>query len=271
MRAWRELTDGVRAGTARWEGHWSSSETHAPLARQLTFPALPSAWAGEHGWQVRMVLAWQRLVRQDVVRLKRRRSPQWRATAKERVDSMVDLGWGNSAHTSSAEVYNWRAELEEQARGHDMGSGASAVLVRRRLAANEAASSSPPDTPDTPVTDASRKRPRTAAETGAPSAVGVGQSIVVATPDPGQDGGDGEGADRGDGESSTSALDESDVVGGMEAVRSAAHRAAAGTLGQGGVRRRAMDGLLVFNPLSRARVERILGVWWRPPAPFGDG
>ena len=37
-----------------------------------------------------------------------------------------------------------RAELEEQARCHDMGSGASAVLVRRRLAANEAASSPPP-------------------------------------------------------------------------------------------------------------------------------
>ena len=45
----------------------------------------------------------------------------------------------------------------------------------------------------------------------------------------------------------------------------------AGTLGQGGVRRRAVDGLLAFNPKSRARMERVLGVWWRPPAPFGDG
>ena len=49
---------------------------------------------------------------------------QWRATAQARVHSMVDLGWGNSAHTSSAQVYNWRAEFEEQARCHDMGSGA---------------------------------------------------------------------------------------------------------------------------------------------------
>jgi len=26
-----------------------------------------------------------------------------------------------------------------------------------------------------------------------------------------------------------------------------------------------------FNPQSRARLERVLGVWWRPLAPFGDG
>ena len=63
---------------------------------------------------------------------------------------------------------------------------------------------------------------------GAPSADGVGQghSVVVATPDPEQYGGDEEGADTGDCASSTSALDESD--GDMEAARSAAH---AGTLG----------------------------------------
>jgi hypothetical protein len=54
----------------------------------------------------------------------------------------------------------------------------------------------------------------------------------------------------------------------MDAAHSAAH---AGTLGQGGVRRRAVDGLLAFNPKSRARMERVLGVWWRPLAPFGDG
>ena len=130
---------------------------------------------------------------------------------------MIYLGWGNSTHTSSAQVYNWREELKEQARCHDMGSGASAVLVRRQLAAHATASSSPPDTP---VTDAGRKRPHAAVEKGAPSADGVGQSVVVAAPGLEQDGGDGEGADTGDCASSASALDESEGV--MEAAQSAA-------------------------------------------------
>ena len=100
---------------------------------------------------------------------------------------MIYLGWGNSAHTlgaqvydwreelkeynsthtPSARVYDWREELTEQARGRNMGSGASAVLVRRQLAAH-ATTSSPQ--PDTPVTDTGRKRAHTAVETGAPSA-----------------------------------------------------------------------------------------------------
>ena len=144
-----------------------------------------------------------------------------------------------------------------------MGSGAAAVLVRRQLAAH-ATTSSPQ--PDTPVTDAGRKRPRTAVEEGAPSADGVGQSVVVATLGPAQGGGDGERAGTRDGTHYAGALDESE--GGMDAAHSTAH---AGTPGQGGVRRRAVDGLLAFNPQSRARLERVLGVWWRPLAPFGDG
>ena len=281
VRAWRELTDGMRAGTARWEGHWSSSDAHAPLARRLKFPAKPSVWAGEPGWRVRMVLAWQRLVRQDAVRLRRRRSPQGRAEAKARVDSTIYLGWSNSAHTlgvqaydwreelkeynsthtPSARVYDWREELTEQARGRNMGSGASAVLVRRQLAAH--ATTSSPQL-DTPVTDSSRKRPRAAVEEGAPG--GAGQGVAVATLGPAQGGDDGERAGTRDGTHCAGALDES--AGGMGAAHSAAH---AGTLGQGGVRRRAVDGLLAFNPQSRARMERVLGVWWRPLAPFGDG
>ena len=117
-----------------------------------------------------------------------------------------------------------------------MGSGASAVLVRRQLAAHATTSSAQPDTP---VTDTGRKRPRTAVEKGAPSADDVGQSVVVATPGPAQGGGDGEGADTRDSTNSASALDESE--GDMEEAHSAAH---AGTLGQGGVRRRAVDRLL---------------------------
>ena len=66
---------------------------------------------------------------------------------------MIYLGWGNSAHTLGAQVYDWREELKEhnsthtpsaqvydwceelteQARGRNMDSGASAVLVRRQL------------------------------------------------------------------------------------------------------------------------------------------
>ena len=196
---------------------------------------------------------------------------------------MIYLGWGNSAHTlgaqvydwreelkeynsthtPSARVYDWREELTEQARGRNMGSGASAVLVRRQLAAH--ATTSRPQ-PDTPVTDSSRKRPRAPVEEGAPSADGAGQGVAVATLGPAQGGGDGERADTRDGTHYASALDESE--GGMDAAHSAAH---AGTLGQGGVRRRAVDGLLAFNPKSRARMERVLGVWWRPMAPFGDG
>ena len=196
---------------------------------------------------------------------------------------MIYLGWGNSAHTlgaqaydwreelkeynsthtPSARVYDWREELTEQARGRNMGSGASAVLVRRQLAAHAA---TPRTQLDTPVTDSSRKRPRAAVEEGAPSAGAAGQGVTMATLGPARDGGDGERAGTSDGARYASALDESE--GGVDAAHSAAH---AGTLGQGGVRRRAVDGLLAFNPKSRARMERVLGVWWRPLAPFGDG
>ena len=124
-----------------------------------------------------------------------------------------------------------------------MGSGASAVLVRRRLAANEAASSPPPTAP---VTDVQRKRPRTTAGTGAPSADSAGRSAGTAAPDPGQDGGDVEAADADDCESTGSALDESG--GSMGTDQSAVW---VGTRAQGGVRRKAVDGLLVFNSFSR--------------------
>ena len=36
-------------------------------------------------------------------------------------------------------------------------------------------------------------------------------------------------------------------------------------------RRRAVDGLLVFNERTRERLERTLGQWWWRSAPFGDG
>ena len=36
-------------------------------------------------------------------------------------------------------------------------------------------------------------------------------------------------------------------------------------------RRRAVDGLLVFNEQARERLERTLGRWWWQSEPFGDG
>ena len=38
-----------------------------------------------------------------------------------------------------------------------------------------------------------------------------------------------------------------------------------------GQREGAVDGLLALGEHARLRLEYALGVWWRRPAPFGDG
>ena len=78
IRLWREVRDGVRAGTAKWDARWAASEGHTcKLAQRLTFGAGGSAWATEEGWQVRALFV-HNFLRKDARRihvLKARRVP----------------------------------------------------------------------------------------------------------------------------------------------------------------------------------------------------
>lgn len=82
LRAWREVSDGVPAGAAVWDGRWNAATQHdCLLARRLVFSdGCDVTWWTDGGWQVQMLLTWQRLVRAGVVRAARRRSSRWRAS-----------------------------------------------------------------------------------------------------------------------------------------------------------------------------------------------
>ena len=128
MRAWKEVSDGVRAGTAKWEMRWCQEHT-AMMARRLTFGPRSSDWTTEKGWRMRMLFAWQRLVRGGTVHARRKRSPPWIARERMRVlASMPRRAPQTTPHISGP--YTWRAESELQAQ-HQLGSGAAAVRVRR--------------------------------------------------------------------------------------------------------------------------------------------
>ena len=52
VRAWREVTDGIWAGAAKWEQRWAASEAGNPLARRLQFNDTVSYFGTEAGWRV---------------------------------------------------------------------------------------------------------------------------------------------------------------------------------------------------------------------------
>ena len=63
VRAWREVTDGLRAGAAKWEQRWAASEAGNPLARRLQFNDTVSYYGTEAGWRARAIFTWMRIVR----------------------------------------------------------------------------------------------------------------------------------------------------------------------------------------------------------------
>ena len=229
MRAWREVADGARAGTAKWEGRWQDSEAHAPLARRLQFSDAGSAMMAEAGWRLRVMLAWQRLVRAEVVHRRRRCSPLWRAAERRRLRRMVSVQWGCEVR-GSAQSFQWHNE-EDVAMARHVTSGAAAVIARRL----EPAGGHTDDRPDSHRHRQVAKRQRQDADRVVPPV----EAREIEGLSSGAAGRFMTGADN--------------------------HGAAATT------RRRAVDGLLVFNERTRERLERTLGQWWWRSAPFGDG
>ena len=115
------------------------------LAKRLVFTG-PTRYLSGAGWRVRMVLAWQRLVRAGKVRQRRRSAPLWRAAEQERVRRLAGLqaaevrrgaaaGWATGAGYGGTR-YEWRLQ-EEIAGSSGVTSGAAAVLARRRRAVDE--------------------------------------------------------------------------------------------------------------------------------------
>lgn len=74
MRAWREIVDGRRAHEGDWERRWERARTgHGGCALAMRTQILAGCarlWK-EEGWQVRVLMAWFRLVQADSVLARR--------------------------------------------------------------------------------------------------------------------------------------------------------------------------------------------------------
>ena len=136
LRAWREVGDGVRANATKWDGRWEASVQSGhgcALARRLSFDTNGSMWTTEYGWQLRMLLAWQRLVRAGKVAQARRGSSVWRDAEAKRLSAMARTAWEGAMPSKRGRVegFAWRDETTV-AREQNVTSGAAAVLVRRQ-------------------------------------------------------------------------------------------------------------------------------------------
>ena len=103
------------------------------LARRLSFDTNGSMWTTEYGWQLRMLLAWQRLVRAGKVTQARRGSSVWRDAEAKRLSAMARTAWEGAMPSKRGRVegFAWRDETTV-AREQNVTSGAAAVLVRRQ-------------------------------------------------------------------------------------------------------------------------------------------
>ena len=125
---------------------------HMTLAKRLTLSG-PTHYLSETGWRVRMVLAWQRLVRAEKVRKKRRRAPMWREAERGRISRLAERQsmevrrsegeWMAETGRERGVRYEWRLQ-EETARDMNVTSGAAAVLAKRRRADSEHAHNNSP-------------------------------------------------------------------------------------------------------------------------------
>ena len=130
IRSWREVTDGVRAGAARWAQRWAASDIGNPLARRLCFNYTTSYYGTEAGWRVRAVLTWLRIVRAEKVRRQRRRSDTWRATEQSRLQQIYERGRLPALTTQTPQIYEWGAQEQVSATA-GTSSGAAAVIHKR--------------------------------------------------------------------------------------------------------------------------------------------
>ena len=134
IRAWREVTDGIRAGAAKWDQRWAASEMGSPLARRLQFNDTVSHYGTEVGWRIRAVFTWMRIVRAAKVQRARRRSGTWRANEQHRLHQIYESSQTTPITTQIRRPYTWHEQTEISS---DTGatSGAAAVILKRRQAA----------------------------------------------------------------------------------------------------------------------------------------
>jgi len=179
LRAWREVTDGIRAGAARWEQDWAAGSevsARAPargangragggaggcarcvLARRLEFGEGAGTLYAEVGWPVRVMLAWQRLVRAGKIRrLRMRRGSAWLEGEAARIAAGLrglptQAAADEAGLPSSMRSYTW-ADEEAIAAEHHITSGAACVRARRASRASGGAkrkAAQPPHTANT--------------------------------------------------------------------------------------------------------------------------
>ena len=120
--------------------------THLALAKRLTFASDgTSIWSSERGWRMRMLLAWQRLVRAPKVTRSRKGSDMWREGEQHRVANLseqyktelhTDEDWADNTDRVRGQRYHWDTEADMQTQ-HQVSSGAAAVLARRRTQRRE--------------------------------------------------------------------------------------------------------------------------------------
>ena len=119
LRAWREVRDGVQAGTARWEARLERDDAEGALARRVMFgprdkegtvQVTQEAFYGEEAWQLRTLLAYMRLVRAGHVGAARRRSPTWQRVQHERRLRDLQISWEHAMPGERCQKYSWREE-----------------------------------------------------------------------------------------------------------------------------------------------------------------
>ena len=151
MRAWRELTDDVRAGAAKFDQHWQHPDHYnTRLARRVEFRRADSVWLSPLAWQTRVILTWMRLVRAGVVMSARRRSARWREAESQFRRDRACRVWpgahtarpGSSAGSLGATLDSQNGERIVTSSG-SVTSGAATVLARRRRVAWDGGGGSP--------------------------------------------------------------------------------------------------------------------------------
>ena len=188
VRAWREYTDDIRAGAAKWDQRWEQGKherpelgtlfrcggcgwaatdraavwrhkqqcttspapsrqrdgggpklIHMTLAKRLVFG--PTHYMTDMGWQIRMLLTWQRLVRAGKVCQQRKHAPMWKEAERgrrhrltEQQEAAVRRGeeeWMVETGQVRGVRYDWKQQ-DDTMRDRGVTSGAAAVLSRRR-------------------------------------------------------------------------------------------------------------------------------------------
>ena len=133
IRAWREVTDGIRAGAAKWDQRWTATEIGSPLARRLAFQRHTMEDGTDVGWRMQAILTWMRLIRADKVKQIRCRSDTWRANEQRRLHQSYANNQAAPLTAHMHQPYTWQEQTQIST---DTGasSGAAAVILKRRRA-----------------------------------------------------------------------------------------------------------------------------------------